>query len=463
MPRLVSLLAFTLPLIAQDAFLAEGIRVGEVTPTSAILRVRTSQAPARVPGVYPREERRGRAALPPSGVPMSQLPGAVPGRAAQVRIIYSTKSSLSGARETPWTTTSAANDFAAHFALTHLKPETTYYYAAQITGRPKSAAGSFHTAPLPEKPRPVTFAVVTGMMYRDLDHPDGFRIWDSLRAAKPDFIVFTGDNVYYDNEPPRAVSIDIARYHWQRMFSLPRFLALAAEVPIYWEKDDHDTLSDDCWPGLDPDWMRPMTFAQGQQVFLEQAPLAGQTNRGFRWGSLLEIWLPEGRDFRSPNNAPDGPEKTILGALQKRWLKESVEKSDARFRVIVSETPWVGPDRATKGDNYANPAFATEGAEMRQWAGALKPANLFIATGDRHWQYHSVDPATGLHEFSCGPASNEHAGGSPGLDPSYHKFHAVQGGFLLVTVQPNAASPTITFDFRTPDGRSAYTWSPAVR
>jgi alkaline phosphatase D len=44
-----------------------------------------------------------------------------------------------------------------------------------------------------------------------------------------------------------------------------------------------------------------------------------------------------------------------------------------------------------------------------------------------------VDPATGVREFSCGPASDQHAGGSPGESPEFHRFHRVKGGFLSVT------------------------------
>jgi alkaline phosphatase D len=126
----------------------------------------------------------------------------------------------------------------------------------------------------------------------------------------------------------------------------------------------------------------------------------------------------------------DGPEKTILGAEQKRWLKDSVGRSTAKWKVIVTPTPWVGPDRASKGDNYANKTFATEGADMRAWASKVR--NLFVVTGDRHWQYHSVDPATGLHEFSCGPASDEHAGGTPGENKEFHRFHRLKGGYAGV-------------------------------
>jgi hypothetical protein len=44
-----------------------------------------------------------------------------------------------------------------------------------------------------------------------------------------------------------------------------------------------------------------------------------------------------------------------------------------------------------------------------------------------------VHPETGVQEFSCGSASDQHAEGSPGEDKRYHRFHRVKGGFLSVT------------------------------
>jgi alkaline phosphatase D len=75
---------------------------------------------------------------------------------------------------------------------------------------------------------------------------------------------------------------------------------------------------------------------------------------------------------------------------------------------------------------------------MRRWFAEKLPKNFFIACGDRHWQYHSVDPATGVREFSCGPASDPHAGGSPGENKEYHRFHRVKGGFLSVAASREA-------------------------
>src|SRR5262245_16243515 len=106
-----------------------------------------------------------------------------------------------------------------------------------------------------------------------------------------------------------------ARYHWQRMYSLPRLVAFHLRVPGYWEKDDHDTLSDDCWRGKGN--RGELTFEEGLRIFREQVPMGEKTYRTFRWGKDLQVWLTEGRDFRSPNTMKDGPEKTIWGAVQK--------------------------------------------------------------------------------------------------------------------------------------------------
>ena len=81
------------------------------------------------------------------------------------------------------------------------------------------------------------------------------------------FLVPTGDTVYYDSDIPRARTIELARHHWHRIYSLPRIMEFHRQVPGYWEKDDHDTLSDDVWPTQNPKWMLPMTFEDGLRIF----------------------------------------------------------------------------------------------------------------------------------------------------------------------------------------------------
>ena len=57
--------------------------------------------------------------------------------------------------------------------------------------------------------------------------------------------------------------------------------------------------------------------------------------------------------------------------------------------------------------------------------------------GDRHWQYHSVDPETGLNEFGCGAASDSHSVmPSGGEDLRYHRYLRAKGGFVTCRADP---------------------------
>ena len=296
----------------------------------------------------------------------------------------------------------------------------------------------------------VRFTVITGQNYHTRDlKPEGWRIYHHMLALDPDFFVHTGDILYYDQW---AKSLPLARWMWQQVYGMPTNIRFHRQVASYFIKDDHDTWMDDCYPTMQTAFMGDFTFAQGQAVFLEQVGMGEKTFRTYRWGKDLQIWLPEGRDFRSPNNQPDGPDKTIWGAEQKAWFKRTVQASDAAFRVLISPTPLVGPDRGNKNDNHANKGFTHEGDELRAFCASQK--NMVVVCGDRHWQYVSADPKTGLREYSCGPATDAHAGGWPkGKKNPEHVYLKVVGGFLEGAVSRRDGKPSLTFRHYGVEGR----------
>lgn len=456
---------------------ATGVKVGEITQDSAILWVRHTAADTRnnaglIPG-SPEWQKAYDAGLPkdrpadpepmaggkrkkkagpviwPTWISPARLEGNCPGAPGRVRLRYATSESLSDAAWLDWATAAPETDCSHQFHLSGLKPDTIYFYETQTAppdGAPHPATlrGKFRTAPAPTTDARVRFVVITGQHYEKTDLPPtpdaaagDYLSYASMRALAPDFIVPTGDTVYYDSGHRGAFAFnrDMARHHWHRVYSLPNVIRFHLASAGYWEKDDHDTVDNDCWPGAK---LGSLTWPEGLATFREQVPMGEKTYRTIRWGKALQIWLVEGRDFRSPNTDPDGPEKTIWGTGQKAWLKRTLLESDASWRVLISPTPLVGPDRgpASKADNHANLAFQHEGDEMRHWFRDNVASNFFIVCGDRHWQYHSIHPGTGLHEFSCGPLTDKHASGSPGHNPEYHRYHNLIGGFLSVTVEP---------------------------
>ena len=192
-----------------------------------------------------------------------------------------------------------------------------------------------------------------------------------------------------------------------------------AEVPTYWEKDDHDSRFNDSDNTGDGE----LSVELGIAAFLEHVPVvdpgapSALTYRTHRINRDLQIWLTEGRDYRSPNMMPSGPEKTLWGAEQRAWLERTLLESDATFKILISPTPMIGPDDAEqagrpaeghdtlKRDNHSDPAgFQYERDEFFTWLidnGFLEDQNFYIISGDRHWQYHSIHP-TGFEEFSTG-------------------------------------------------------------
>ena len=446
-------------------FQAMGTRAGEVTDTTAIVWTRLTAARTRNNGgvVIPKrtkdEAKRGKSESKVN-VPVDQLEGVCPGAPGRVQLRYGTREDLSDAKVTEVAVASAQNDFICSFKLSGLRPGTVYYYASEIPGAAKQSAfrGKFETAPTADAPGNLRFCVMTCQGYPDRGHPDGHDIYPAMAALKPQFACLTGDLVYYDNDEPVAVTERLARYHWERMFSLPRLAEFNSNHSTYWLKDDHDTLSNDSGPGAT---MGEFTFAQGQRIFRQQAPMNhdGPSYRTVRWGRDLQVWFTDGRDFRSKNREPDGPEKSIWGAEQKAWFKRTVKESDAMWKVLVSPTPLVGPDRKNKRDNHSNEGFTHEGNELRAWLKANVPDNFFVICGDRHWQYHSVHPETSVQEFSAGPASDEHASGSPGENPKFHKFHRVRGGFLAVTLKREGVQSRIRFEHRDVVGKVVDSWS----
>lgn len=428
-----------LPTLSASPHLANGVKVGEVDTHSALVWTRLTQTPTadfgRLPilteGLVQRDPDEGE-------IPTDLLPGA----AGEVRLKWWPADAANLAKKsTAWEAVSLERDFTHQFALQNLEPNTRYAYT--VEGRAPggeaptaTATGQFHTAPAAEAAPPIRFIVTTCQAVRSVDSgAEGHLAYQQMLAFKPHFLVHTGDILYYD-KAPLAKSLPQARAKWNLMFAYGYNQYFHQNVTSYFMKDDHDTLKNDCWPGQT---YGELTFDQGLAIFREQVPMGEKTYRTFRWGSDVQIWLTENRDFRSPNTQPDGAEKTILGDTQKNWLKKTLRESTATYKFVISPGPIVGPDKSGKNDNHSNPAFQHEGQELRDFLSALP--NTYVICGDRHWQYLSKDPGTGLMELGCGPINDEHRyGDNTGNVPAYHRFFSGKGGFLGITVEDGQAT-----------------------
>ena len=433
--------------------MANGIKVGEISSSSAIIWTRlTRDAERNVHGKpFPRSKRKERKSAPVDD--LSAMEGSVPGASGGVRLTYWPNQQREQKTSTEWRAVDDSRDFTRHFLLAGLLPGSRYNLV--VEGRSPGSTntsckidGTFVTAPASDVAAPVRFAVVTCQEYPRRDTPMGHQTYHTMHRQNLDFLVHTGDIEYYDKPGPYADTLELARFKWNRIFSLPHQRTFHNHTASYFMKDDHDTLKNDCWPGQ---IYGDLTWEQGLALFREQVPMGEKTYRTIRWGKDLQIWLVEGRDFRSPNTLPDGPGKTIWGEEQKQWFFDTVQESDATFRILISPTPIVGPDRGSKNDNHANKGFTHEGDEVRSFLGKQK--NMFVICGDRHWQYVSEDLQTGVQEYSCGSVSDAHAGGFKEKNRSpMHRYLKVKGGFLSVAIDRDARGARATMTHHGVDG-----------
>lgn len=426
---------------------AQGIMAGEVTATSALLQTRLTAIPG--PDLAP--------------------DGEVPGAAGFVQFEYAITPDFQGSLRTPWLEATAAHDFIVRAPLTGLRPGTVYHYRPIFgadRNRPRPGpAGRFATLPGATADRAISFIVGSCMHYHKFMHgagakPSGpvtatatdqrlgYPAFAAMAALQPDFFVGTGDIVYYDHtiDGP-AQTVPQLRLRWHEQFRFPRLIEFFARTPAYWSKDDHDFRYDDA----DLQGERLPLARTGIDLFREQMPIlpaddrTSPTYRTHRVTRHLQIWLTEGRDHRSPNRMPDGPEKSLWGREQREWLQTTLRASDATWKILINPTPLVGPDDLRKSDNHTNlTGFRHEADAFFAWLQAQRIAGLLILCGDRHWQYHSVHPS-GAEEFGCGALNDENsrvgvAPGSPkGTDPEArvrqpYTYPSPTGGFIRIGV-----------------------------
>lgn len=373
----------------------------------------------------------------PAGYTLDQMEGACPGMNGEVNMTYFPLKDPENKIETGWAQVDPGKNYTHQWRLENLLPDTKY--VVEIHARKNGGSeltdqvnGSFRTPPDSVTNKDLNFCIVTCHDYpRRDDSINGHKIYRAMLQLFPDFFVHTGDVEYYDKPGPFALTEQLMRFKWDRIFALPFQRNFYEQVTSYFMKDDHDVLRDDCYPGMT---YGTVTWKRGLEIFdKEEFPANDPAYKTIRWGKDLQIWIMDGRTYRSKNTDPDGPGKTIWGKVQKEWLYKTLKESDATFKLLISGDPILGPDRDNKKDNYSNKVFRYEGDEIRNYLKQFD--NVFICNGDRHWQYVTNIPGTTLWEFGTGPGSDSHAEGwnQNDLRPE-HRFLRVKGGFLKGSV-----------------------------
>ena len=318
-------------------------------------------------------------------------------------------------------TASPASDLTVQRTASGLRPGTIYRYRFS-QGAVTSVSGRFETAPAPATTAAVRFAI-SG----DADATpgrngrpgfNGFETYGAMARAGNDFDLNFGDTIYSDSEvggSPVARTVPQKWAKYRLGLALEPLRRLRASTGVYSGWDDHEFVND---------YSRAehgvAIYRAGVKAFLDYTPASYDARTGdyrsFRWGKNVELFLLDGRSFRSakataacggdiaptapaavrqafatlspalakpvPQSCLDAiasPQRTLLGAAQLAAFTRAIRASTATFKVVVNPEPML--------QLYALPYDRWEGyaAERARVLDVLRSVrNVVLLTTDMH-------------------------------------------------------------------------------
>ncbi len=403
-----------------------------------------------------------------------------------------TRESFEGARTVIGPAALAASDFTAKLDLRGLPSGQTLFYRLRfqdlsqptILGEP--VTGRLKT-PSADR-RDVSFVWsgdTAGQGWGINKDWGGMRGYAAMARETPDFFIHSGDTVYSDGPIPAEVKLPdgtiwknvtteetskvaetLKEFRGNFKYNLldDNVRAFNAQVPIYAQWDDHETL-DNWYPGemLDADKRYTvksvsLLSARANRAFREFIPMrenpveAERIYRKVGYGPLLDIFFLDMRSYRGPNSAnrqdKPGPDTAFLGATQLAWLKRELKASTATWKVIAADMPigiivydnWRDKSTFENSANGNGPPLGREFefADLFRFMKRNRIRNTVWLTADVHYtaahyydpdkaQFQDFDP---FWEFVSGPI---HAGtfGPGGMDNTFGpivKFSKDPGG-----------------------------------
>jgi alkaline phosphatase D len=343
-----------------------------------------------------------------------------------------------------------------------LKPDARYYYRF-VTEDSKSPVGRFKTAPPLNSNKPVRIA-----FYSCQNWEAGFFNAQRAIANEPDLdlVISLGDYIYeysnLDRFRPRQDRTgnnkdgDVQllgeyrqKYHLYK--GDPDLKAMHAAHPFISVWDDHEV--EDNNAGQNPssaqpdpnrtnlrDYPRRVSYHQrrenGYRAFFNYMPRSrfkGDRNRIFedyRLGKTVDLMLTDERQYRdqqpcndailAPCGDVDDPNRTLLGAKQKQWLKESLHASPARWKVWGTQLMLmglrIGPTSESTAQVDAWDGYFAERKEILDFVIDSGVKDVVAVTGDIHTFFAGTATTTGDRNAGNRDAFPEFVGGAATSD-----------------------------------------------
>ncbi|MBL8001704.1 MAG: alkaline phosphatase family protein [Flavobacteriales bacterium] len=285
-------------------------------------------------------------------------------------------------------TSEADKAYTLEFMVDRLVPGRTYGYRVLIDGKAVDVGEPlwFHTQPLWKfRGDPPAFTVAAGsctyVNEAAYDRPgkpygSGYGIFNSIADAKPDLMLWLGDNVYLREPDWGSWPGYLHRYTHTR--SLPELQHLLRSTHHYAIWDDHDFGPNDC----DGSWVNAEWSHRAFDLFWANPthglPGVGGNGTAFSHADV-DFFLLDDRSFRVPPDVVTG-EPTCFGRAQIDRLVQMLKYSDATFKVVCA-----GGQVLNTGAVFENVAtFPKERQELLDRIDKEGITGVVFLTGDRH-------------------------------------------------------------------------------
>lgn len=307
-----------------------------------------------------------------------------------------------------------ASAHALHVELRGLSPARWYWYRF-LTSAGTSDTGRTRTAPAAsDRTARLRLAYISCQKYED----GYFTALEHLANEDVDLVLHLGDYIYEgacgknkvrSHPYPTAATLQDYRQRYELYKSDAALRKLHARFPFAVIPDDHEVADD--YAGLIPDWDSPADlFPQRRhdayQAYWEHMPLRGAGPRGphlpmyrpLRFGQLAQVYLLDTRQYRSDQpcggkKAPscperEGPERTMLGPQQERWLHTQLAASGTTWNVLAQQVILAtldldpGPGTSYPMDKWDGSPAGRE--RLLDYLGTHRISNPVVLTGDNH-------------------------------------------------------------------------------
>jgi alkaline phosphatase D len=364
----------------------------------------------------------------------------------------------------------AVNDFTVQAQITGLRPDQRYHYRF-CTRRRCSSKGRFTTAPGPSQGEVIRFAYTgdtdaTRAPGESAPFHGPFTVFNAMRREGNDFNIHFGDTIYSDSSVPGsgppALTTEEKWGKYKLNLGQAPLRGLRAAAGFYSHWDDHEFINDFSVPEHGED-----LYEAGVRAFRDYAPVTYTPRDGlyrtFRWGRNLELFFLDERSFRdakvsasdvcdNPDTpgeadlAPTGPQATrdlfalvipslanpvsqackdaindpnrsMLGEAQLETFLDDLDASNARWKIIVNETP-IQQFYGLPYDRWEG--YAYERVELLNQLQERGIENVVFITTDTHADFANVIRLRTL----AGDVAPANAPAEAPVNTPYHDFIA---------------------------------------